>query len=277
MTDKRKVTSEWFTSLRDQLCSSFEEIEKNFATEKGVDPAKFVRKAWKRDGGGGGVMSIMHGNVFEKAGVNISTVHGEFSEEFRKKIPGAEKDPKFFATGVSVVVHMCSPFVPAMHFNTRYIETTKGWFGGGGDLTPIYPDEFETKQFHDAFKQACDLHNPEYYTKFKQKCDDYFYLKHRKEMRGVGGIFYDYLQNGFDEDFAFTKDVGRAILDVYPKIARKKMYLPWTEEQREQQLIKRGRYVEFNLLYDRGTSFGLATGGNTEAILMSLPPVVKWP
>ena len=277
MTDKRKVTSEWFTSLRDQLCSSFEEIEKDFAKENDLTPAKFERKSWDRPGGGGGVMSIMRGNVFEKAGVNISTVHGEFSEEFRKKIPGAEKDPKFFATGVSMVVHMCSPLVPAMHFNTRYIETTKGWFGGGGDLTPLYPDDAETKQFHDAFKHACDLHDSEYYPIFKKKCDEYFYLKHRQETRGVGGIFYDYLQNGFDEDFAFTKDVGKAILEVYPKIARKKMNLSWTDEQREEQLIKRGRYVEFNLLYDRGTSFGLATGGNTEAILMSLPPEVKWP
>lgn len=277
MKHERKITSEWFENLRDNLCAAFEEIEAEYAKEKNLQPGKFKRKAWDREGGGGGVMSVMHGNIFEKVGVNISTVHGEFSEEFRKKIPGAEKDPKFFATGISMIAHLCSPLVPAMHFNTRYIETTKGWFGGGGDLTPMYEDEEETKIFHAAFKEACDKHNPEYYPKFKKDCDEYFYLKHREEPRGVGGIFYDYLSNGFKEDFAFTQDAGRAILKVYPKIVRKKMYLDWTKEQREYQLIKRGRYVEFNLLYDRGTTFGLATGGNTEAILVSMPPEVKWP
>lgn len=275
--DKRKIASEWFENLRNQLCSSFELIEAEYAKEKGLEPGKFLRKTWDRDGGGGGTMSIMKGNVFEKVGVNISTVHGEFSEEFRKQIPGADNDPRFFATGVSLVAHMCSPLVPAMHFNTRYIETTNGWFGGGGDLTPMYPDNYETEKFHNAFKQACDKHNEEYYPKFKKQCDEYFYLKHRNEPRGVGGIFYDYMKNDFTKDFAFTQDVGRAILAVYPDIVRKKMYKEWTEEQREFQLIKRGRYVEFNLLYDRGTTFGLSTGGNTEAILMSMPPEVKWP
>lgn len=283
MDNQRIITSQWFKTLRDELCSSFEDIELEFAKNKDLEPGKFKRKSWDRESGscgenaGGGVMSIMHGNVFEKVGVNISTVHGEFSEEFRKKIPGTEQDPKFFATGVSMVVHMHSPLVPAMHFNTRYIETSKGWFGGGGDLTPMYEDDAETAQFHAAFKDACDKHDPEYYPKFKKACDEYFYLKHRKEARGVGGIFYDYLANDFDADFAFTQDVGRAILSVYPQIVRDKMYLTWKDEQRQHQLVKRGRYVEFNLLYDRGTTFGLATGGNVEAILMSLPPEVKWP
>lgn len=277
MTNQREVTSKWFKTLRDQLCSAFEQIELEYAEKNKLEAGKFERKSWDRDQGGGGVMSVMRGNVFEKVGVNISTVHGEFTEEFRKKIPGSEKDPKFFATGISMIAHMCSPLVPAMHFNTRYIETTKSWFGGGGDLTPMYEDDAETALFHGAFKEACDKHDPAYYPKFKKECDEYFYLKHRKEPRGVGGIFYDYLSNGFDADFAFTQDVGRAILKIYPEIVCNKMYLNWTKEQREHQLIKRGRYVEFNLLYDRGTTFGLATGGNPEAILVSMPPEVKWP
>lgn len=275
--DKRKVTSEWFENLRNQLCEAFELIEIEYAEEKGLTPGRFKRKSWDRDGGGGGTMSIMKGNVFEKVGVNISTVHGEFSEEFRKQIPGASEDPRFFATGVSLVAHMCSPLVPAMHFNTRYIETKDGWFGGGGDLTPMYPDDSETAEFHSAFKQACDRYDDTYYPKFKKQCDEYFYLKHRSESRGVGGIFYDYMKGDFSKNFAFTQDVGRAILGVYPEIVRKKMYQKWSQEQREFQLIKRGRYVEFNLLYDRGTTFGLSTGGNVEAILMSMPPEVKWP
>lgn len=275
--DKRKVTSEWFENLRNQLCEAFELIEIEYAKEKDLKPGRFKRKSWDREGGGGGTMSIMKGNVFEKVGVNISTVHGEFSEEFRKQIPGAADDPRFFATGISLVAHMCSPLVPAMHFNTRYIETKDGWFGGGGDLTPMYPDDSETAKFHSAFKQACDKHDDTYYPKFKKQCDEYFYLKHRSESRGVGGIFYDYMKGDFSKNFAFTQDVGRAILGVYPEIVRKKMYEEWSEEQREFQLIKRGRYVEFNLLYDRGTTFGLSTGGNVEAILMSMPPEVKWP
>ena len=275
--DKRKVTSEWFENLRNQLCEAFELIEIEYAEEKGLTPGRFKRKSWDRDGGGGGTMSIMKGNVFDKVGVNISTVHGEFSEEFRKQIPGASEDPRFFATGVSLVAHMCSPLVPAMHFNTRYIETKDGWFGGGGDLTPMYPDDSETAEFHSAFKQACDRHDDTYYPKFKKQCDEYFYLKHRSESRGVGGIFYDYMKGDFSKNFAFTQDVGRAILGVYTEIVRKKMYQKWSQEQREFQLIKRGRYVEFNLLYDRGTTFGLSTGGNVEAILMSMPPEVKWP
>ena len=276
--DQRESTEKWFEELRDQICDSYEQIEIDHAKEHNLVAGKFIKKSWEREGGGGGAMSIMHGNVFEKVGVNISTVHGIFSEEFRKQIPGAAENPEFFATGISLVAHMCSPLVPAVHFNTRYIETTKSWFGGGADLTPMYADDKETKIFHQSFKEACDKHDLDYYPKFKKACDEYFFLKHRNEPRGIGGIFYDYLNTGsFNNDFAFTKDVGIAMRDIYPVIARNKMDLSWTQEQRKHQLIKRGRYVEFNLLYDRGTSFGLATGGNVEAILMSLPPEVKWP
>tara|TARA_B110000503_G_scaffold142216_1_gene238283 strand:- start:4137 stop:4973 length:837 start_codon:yes stop_codon:yes gene_type:complete len=277
VTNMRNLTAQWFEKLRNNLCLDFENIEIDFAKGKNITPGKFKQKSWVREGGGGGIMSIMHGNVFEKVGVNISTVHGEFSEEFRKKMPGTKQDPKFFATGISMVAHMCSPLVPAVHFNTRYIETSTSWFGGGGDLTPMYEDKQETEIFHAALKASCDKHNPAYYPKFKKECDEYFYLKHRSELRGVGGIFYDYLANNFVDDFAFTQDVGRAVLEIYPQIIRNKMHLSWNDEQRKHQLIKRGRYVEFNLLYDRGTSFGLSTGGNVEAILMSLPPEVKWP
>jgi coproporphyrinogen III oxidase len=277
LDEKQIICSKWFEKLRDQICEEFELIEVEYAKEKSLDPGQFQRKAWKREDGGDGVMSVMYGNVFEKVGVNVSTVYGEFSEQFRTQIPGAEEDPRFFATGVSLVAHMKSPIVPAVHFNTRYIRTTKEWFGGGGDLTPMYFDDQETESFHLAFKKACDKHDPTYYTKFKKWCDEYFYLKHRNEARGVGGIFYDYLNSGnFDNDLAFTQDVGRAFLEIYPEIVRKKMYMSWTESQREYQLQKRGRYVEFNLLYDRGTTFGLMTGGNVEAILMSMPPVVTW-
>lgn len=276
--NQREITAKWFEELRNQICESYEQIEIDFAKEHNLVAGRFIKKTWERGGGGGGVMSIMRGNVFEKVGVNISTVHGIFSEEFRKQIPGAAENPEFFATGISLVAHMHSPLVPAVHFNTRYIETTKSWFGGGADLTPMYPDDKEKKIFHQSFKEACDKHDPDYYPKFKKACDEYFFLKHRNEPRGIGGIFYDYLNTGsFNNDFAFTKDVGIAMRDLYPTIVRSKMNLSWTQEQREHQLIKRGRYVEFNLLYDRGTTFGLATGGNVEAILMSLPPEVKWP
>ena len=277
MQNQKNIAASWFELLRDKICTAFEDIEKEFALDKNGEASSFERKSWKREGGGGGVMSLMHGNVFEKVGVNISTVHGEFSEAMRKQIPGTQQDPRFFATGISMVAHMRSPLVPAVHFNTRYIETTKSWFGGGSDLTPMYEDISESAKFHQAFKDACDKHDPNYYPDFKKQCDDYFYLKHRNEPRGIGGIFYDYLSNGFDQDFAFTKDVGMTILQTYPEIVRTKMNLEWNEEQRRHQLIKRGRYVEFNLLYDRGTSFGLATNGNVEAILMSLPPEVLWP
>ncbi len=266
--DKRKITEEWFVYLRDLICKKFEEID---------GEGKFIRKSWERKGGGGGVMSIMKGKIFEKVGVNVSTVFGEFDPVFRKEIPGAEENPNFFATGISLVAHMRSPLVPAVHMNTRFIETTKNWFGGGADLNPMIENLQDTEKFHAAFKQACDSHDLEYYPKFKQWADEYFFIKHRNEARGVGGIFYDYLNSGnFDKDFAFTQDVGKTFLKIYPHIVMEHKDKPWTEEQREIQLHKRGRYAEFNLVYDRGTRFGLMTGGNTEAILMSLPPEAKW-
>jgi coproporphyrinogen III oxidase len=268
----------WFGALRDRLCAAFEAIE----DESGPGSARFERTAWAREGGGGGVMSVMRGQVFEKVGVNLSTVWGEFSPEFRGQIPGAAEDPRFWASGISLVAHMRSPRVPAAHFNTRMLVTTEGWFGGGGDLTPMRPETEEAIEdaalFHAAFRAACDRHDPSYYPEFKAWCDRYFFLPHRNEPRGAGGIFFDRHRTAdVAADFAFVRDVGEAFLKAFPAIVRRRMHEPWTTAEREHQLVRRGRYVEFNLIHDRGTLFGLKTGGNVEAILMSLPPEVKWP
>ncbi len=282
LEEKKRITSEWFRLLRDKICSEFEKIEEEFANQNSLqDSGKFERKNWNRPDksgdGGFGEMSLMKGNVFEKVGVNFSKVYGEFSDDFKSQIPGAENDGKFWASGISLVAHMKSPLVPAVHMNTRFICTEKNWFGGGSDLNPMFENEQDTKDFHQAFKAACDKADPNYYKKFKKWCDEYFFIKHRGVARGVGGIFYDYLNtNNFDNDFEFTRNVGLAFLEIFPKLVRRHMYQDWTQEQREQQLRKRGLYAEFNLVYDRGTKFGLMTGGNVEAILMSLPPLAKW-
>ena len=276
---RREQTAQWFAELRDRICGEFEAIEDEFAaTRSGSSAARFARTDWQRPGGGGGTMAVMKGAVFEKVGVNVSMVEGEFAPEFRGEIPGAAEDPRFWAAGISVVSHPCSPLVPAAHMNTRHIVTSKAWFGGGADLTPIYPDESAATDFHAALRGACDGYEAEAYAKYKKWCDEYFFLPHRDEPRGAGGIFFDYLDSGdFSRDFAFARAVGEAFRATYAQIVRQRMRQPWTAGQRRHQLVRRGRYVEFNLLYDRGTRFGLKTGGNVEAILMSLPPEAAWP
>ena len=286
--DRKERAAAWFAALRDRICTAFEAIEDDYEGPlKHMPPGRIVRKDWTRpceDGvdGGGGTIASMKGRVFEKVGINVSTVYGKFSPAFAKEIPGADQDPTYWASGISLVAHMQSPLVPAAHFNTRHIVTRKAWFGGGGDLTPTIAvqrsREHEYAQmFHARFRQACDAHDSDYYARFSKWCDEYFFIKHRNEPRGVGGIFYDYLESDWEKDFAFTQDVGRAFLDSYCAIVRKSMNKSWNEAEREEQLVRRGRYAEFNLVYDRGTKFGLSTGGNVDAILMSLPPVVHWP
>jgi coproporphyrinogen III oxidase len=284
MTDWTQQTAEaraWFEALRNRICAEFEAIER----EAGSD-ARFTYTPWNRveagnDNPGGGTQGLMKGQVFEKVGVNVSTVHGTFAPQFAASINGASEDaPHFTATGISLVAHMANPHVPAVHMNTRFLTTTKAWFGGGGDLNPPIPYEEDTAEFHAAFKAACDAHDPDYYPKFKAWADDYFFIPHRQVHRGVGGIFYDHLEcadaAAFEANFAFTRDVGEAFLDVFPRLVRRRMGTAWSDADKQRQLEWRGRYAEFNLVYDRGTLFGLKTGGNIDAILMSLPPEAVW-
>jgi coproporphyrinogen III oxidase len=289
MTDWQPYTArarEWFESLRDRICAEFEAIEREAGSDAAFDYLSWQREEEGNDEPGGGVRGLMKGRVFEKVGVNVSTVSGHFPEQFAGTIHGASADaPGFTATGISLVAHMANPHVPAVHMNTRFLTTGKAWFGGGADLNPPIPYEEDTEAFHARFRAACMAHNPTYYDKFSKWADEYFFIPHRGVARGVGGIFYDHMECAdpeedtgaeWERNFAFTKDVGEAFLDVFPKIVRKRMGMEWTPQDKEQQLTWRGRYAEFNLVYDRGTLFGLKTGGNIDAILMSLPPEVKW-
>ncbi len=278
--ERKGQAQAWFESLRDDICAEFEAIEDalNGNLRRACRPVASSASAGSEAAAVGARRRCLRGRVFEKVGVNVSTVFGEFPPEFRKEIPGAGEDGSFWASGISLVAHMHSPRVPAVHMNTRHIVTRREWFGGGADMTPMRADADDATAFHAAFKAACDAHDAGYHQRFKAWCDEYFFLKHRDEPRGIGGIFFDYLEEGaWEARFAFAREVGRTFLSVYPKIVRRHMDEPWTAEEREQQLVRRGRYVEFNLLYDRGTRFGLMTGGNPEAILMSLPPLAAWP
>ena len=276
LDDQQQAASDWFESLRHRICAAFEAIEREAGSEAAFEFLPWDRTDHSGEAGGGGVRGQMSGKLFEKVGVNVSTVGGTFSPEFAASIPGAEEDPSFFATGISLVAHMANPHVPAVHMNTRFLTTTRRWFGGGADLNPAIPYAEDTEAFHARLRAACAAHDPTFYPRFSKWAEEYFWLPHRKLARGVGGIFFDRLEGHFDQHFAFTRDVGEAFLDIFPNIVRKRMEMPYTEEDIDTLLEFRGRYVEFNLLYDRGTLFGLKTGGNIDAILMSLPPLARW-